>query len=98
MAVAVEQRHVPFHAYAKARIAIGVDREIAQKKNRQIDPRTRRQMTEQGRLVLDRMRDQARNAVRRVHEQLGRRKGVDLVGFWRPSYWMVFKVAQAVPG
>ena len=63
MTVAVEQRHVPFHVHAKARVAIGVDREIAQKENRQLDSRTRREIAEQRRLVLDRMTDQARDAV-----------------------------------
>ena len=69
MAVAVEQRHVPLHVHAKAGIAIGVDRVIAQKENRQLDSRPRRKITEQRRLVLDRMTDQARDAVAAVHPQ-----------------------------
>src|ERR1035437_2722984 len=44
-----------------------MDREIAQKKNLQIDPRTLGQIAEQQRLVLERTTNQARNEVRRVH-------------------------------
>ncbi len=43
MPVAVEQRHVPFHVHAEAGVAIRVDREIAQEKNRQLDSRHARQ-------------------------------------------------------
>ena len=67
MAVAVEQRHVPFHVHAEARIAIRVDRQITEKKNCQLDSRTRRKIAKQRRLVLDRMADEARNAVAAVH-------------------------------
>ena len=69
MTVAVEQRHVPLHVHAKAGIAIGANRVIAKKEDRQFDSRPRREVTEQRRLVLDRMTDQACNAVAALHPQ-----------------------------
>ena len=64
---AVEQRHVPLEANAETGIAISARRKVAEEENRQIDFAARREMTKHRRLILNRIADQARDAVAAFH-------------------------------
>src|SRR5262249_13059273 len=55
IAIAVQQRHVPFHGAAKLAVVVAAYRKVTEENRRELETRPARKRPQQGRLILNGM-------------------------------------------